>query len=239
MHSRTQWVQLAIVAILGLVASGLSPTAQGQPKKEGKKIEAKMEAGTPAASVNFSKELGLEFVSLTTLGGRIAAARVVADPVALAAAAQELAAAEKASGKTAAINSADLLKEAVQLAKIRFTPSELKAVSYLAKDKSLLAVAEKADKAMQDQIKARQAGETSRGIQGTLHVDSRVQGVWLRVYVDGRFVGNVSPYGDSYFYIGQTPWETTYLSASSFDGSMNWNRPVGGAVGDYHWTLTP
>ncbi len=137
------------------------------------------------------------------------------------------------------LKSADLLKEAAELAKIRFNPNELKAVSYLTGDKDLMTVAQKADKVMQDNIKARAAGESTRGIQGTLHVDSRVQGIWINVYVDGRYVGNVSPFGDSYFYIGQTPWETTFLSARSAGGTLSWNNAVRNSVGDFVWTLYP
>jgi hypothetical protein len=236
MHNKKQWTVLAVVALLGLIAGG--PMASGA-KKEGKKVEAKKETAKPARSVNFAKDLGLEFNSLTTLGTRISAARAEADPVCLASLGQELAAAEKVSGKTASITSADLLKEAAELAKIRFNPNELKAVSYLAQDKSLLAIAQKAEKAMQDNMRAREAGESTRGIQGTLHVDSRVPGQWIRVYIDGRFVGNVSPYGDSYFYIGQTPWETTFLYASTFSGTTTWSGSVSSAVGDYVWTLYP
>jgi len=240
MSHKYRWTRSALGAVVGLVVLALAPGVDGGGKKgEAKHIEGKKESATPAASVNFTKDLGLDFPSLTTLGARIDAARQVADPVALAALGQELAIAEKVSGKTASVKAADINKEAAELATVRFNAAELKAVSHYTGDKDLLAVADKAAKDEQAAIKARESGEKSRGIQGTLHVDSRVKGVSINVYVDGRYVGTVPPYGDRYYYIGQTAGETTFLSARSVDGSMSWRNPVGRAVGDFHWTLTP
>ena len=70
---------------------------------------------------------------------------------------------------------------------------------------------------------------------GQLHVDSRVN-TFIRVYVDGRYVGSMGPYGDIYPWIGQTAEETTYLTARSNDGRV-WSRAVREAVGDFHWIL--
>ena len=57
--------------------------------------------------------------------------RTAADPVGLAAAAKELAVAEAVSGKKAAVTSATISKEAIDLAKLRNSSQELSAVAYL------------------------------------------------------------------------------------------------------------
>jgi hypothetical protein len=82
-----------------------------------------------APAVDFSEELGLSYPSLATLGGRVDSARESEDPVALAVASVELAADEKASGKTDDVKSTDLASEAIELAKERFHPAELKSVA--------------------------------------------------------------------------------------------------------------
>jgi hypothetical protein len=46
----------------------------------------------------------------------------------------------------------------------------------------------------------------------------------------------MGPYGDIYPWVGQTPEETTYLTARSSDGRV-WSQAVRWAVGDYHWIL--
>ncbi len=70
--------RLALLATLGLVLGSLSQTANaGDKKGVGQKIESKKQMITTAASVNFSKDLELEFPSLTTLGARIDAARIL------------------------------------------------------------------------------------------------------------------------------------------------------------------
>ncbi len=249
--TKVRWTMCgALVACAGL-AVAMAVAGEEAPKKaapgapaggKGTPLESKAEKVQCASTVNFAKDLGLSFPSLTTLGSRIEQARNQADPVSLALDARELGVAEKVSGKTAAIKSEDLLKEAAELAKLRYNPAELKAVAMLAgkvgAGKDLVAVAEKAEKDHADAIKAKASGEKTRGIQGRLHVDSRVPNTGIMVYVDGRYVGTMGPMGDIYPYIGQTPWETTYLSARSYDG-RTWNRAVRGAYGDYTWTLYP
>jgi hypothetical protein len=225
----------------------LSPWANSGEKGGGGKakaevIESKATAQESAAATNFAKALGLSFESLNTLGSRIDQARRQADPVALANAANELAVAEQVSGKKATLTSDALLKEAGALAKMRFDPSELKAVGLLAHSNEALAkelstAAAKAEKAEKERIAASKEGGKTRGIMGTLHADSRVNAT-IFVYVDGRFVGSMGPYGDIYPYIGQTAWETTFLSAHSNDG-RTWNRQVSSAVNNYHWILMP
>lgn len=235
------------VAIFLAGACALSPWAISGEKAQGGKakaevLETKATQQELAAATNFSKTLGLSYESLTTLGSRIDQARRVADPVGLASCAQELAVAEQVSGKKAGLTSDAVLKEAAEMAKMRFDPSELKAVSLIAKgnealSKELATTAAKAEKAEKERIAAAKEGGKTRGIMGQLHADSRV-GTSIHVYVDGRYIGTMGPYGDIYRHLGQTAWETTYLSARSNDG-RHWNRNVSAAVNNYHWILYP
>src|SRR5262249_38409355 len=142
--------------------------------KKATKIETKSKAAETALTVDFAKELGLSFPTLTTLGARIEQARQQADPVALGLAARELKVAEKVSGKQAAVTADKLAEEAVEMARQRFNKAELLAVAMLTGEagKKLIEIAEK-------------AGEKSRGIQRQLHADSRVNAT-IDVFVDGR-----------------------------------------------------
>lgn len=242
MLSRTAWFLLGAVVCVGLArlpaATGGEKVKAGGTKKV-MKLESKAEQGKSALTVNFAKELDLGFPSLATLGARIEQARSQSDPVSLAFAARELAVAEKVSGKQAAVTSGELIKEAIETAKHRYDATELKALALIAdkSSKELKGLAEKAHVAAVEAQKARESGEKTRGIQGRLHADSRV-GTTIDVFVDGRHVGTMRPFGDIFPYIGQTPWETTYLSARSRDG-RSWSRAVRGATGDYHWILYP
>jgi hypothetical protein len=225
----------------------LSPWAMsgekgGQPQAKAIELKDTAKQQDSAAAVNFAKAFGLSFESLNTLGSRIDTARRQADPVSLASAAHELAVAEQVSGKKASLTADTVLKEAADLAKMRLDPAEIKAVSLLAHGhesivKDLTTAGAKAEKAEKERIAASKEGTKTRGIMGTLHADSRVNAT-IFVYVDGRFVGSMGPFGDIYPYIGQTAWETTFLFARSNDG-RTWNRNIGSAVNNYHWILLP
>ncbi len=231
----------AILMGLGVV---LSQVAVGDDKAGGKKGqtgEAKPHTGTLATTIDWGKTLGLNFPSLTTLGARIEQARSQADPVGLAAAAKELAAAETVSGKNAAITAADLLKEATELAKFRFDANELKAVALLIGDGAdsldLLGEAKKAAKFHAEQRKARQAGETTRGIRGQVRFDSRVD-AFISCYVNGRYVGSMGPVGDVFCFVGDPGYLSTHLYARSNDGRF-WRMTAHGDYDSFHWTLYP
>jgi hypothetical protein len=116
---------LALAGIL--ICAALLPA--DDPLPDEKQVEdAKAGKRTPAASVQFRKELGLPYSTLNTLGARIDAARRTNDPVALANAASELNVAEGVSEKKAALTSNTLIKEAAELAKLRKENAELRAV---------------------------------------------------------------------------------------------------------------
>lgn len=228
----------ALFVALGLV---LSQVGVADDAKKAKSGETKGATGAVATSINWAKTLGLNFASLTTLGARIEQARGAADPVGLASAAKELAAAENVAGKKAAITSADLLKEAAELAKYRYEPTELKAVAMLLGDGSesqdLLNTAKKAATFRENQRKAREAGETTRGIEGVVRFDSRTD-AYISCYVNGRFVGSMGPFGDVYYFVGDAPYATTYLYARSNDGRF-WRLNVHSAYSSYRWILYP
>jgi hypothetical protein len=214
----------------------------GLPKAKAIELTDTPKTQESATTVNFAKAFGLGFDSLNTLGTRIEAARKQADPVSLAGAANELAVAEQVSGKKASLTSDTLMKEAAELAKTRHHSSELKAVSLMAHGneaiaKDLTTAAAIADKKEKELIAEAKEGGKTRGIMGTLHADSRVNAT-VFVYVDGRFVGSMGPFGDIYPYLGQTAWETTHLFARSNDG-RTWHRNISNAVNNYHWILLP
>jgi hypothetical protein len=228
---------LGLIAAIG-AAMVLAPTSYGQDKDgKGKNFTDKKTAQTLAASVNFGKELGVDIIALGSLGARIDSARDKSDPVILAALALELAAAESASGKTASIKSADITKEAVDLAKQRYSSAEIKAVAQLAgaQGKDLAPLAAKAATAEAKALKDREEGVKPRGIK-QMHVDSRSTGP-IAIYVNGYFRGIIPARGDGYFYIGDAPWETTVIRAVWSNGYWV-RREVPNAVDTYTWTLT-
>lgn len=123
-------VGLTVPGILPSLAQQPAPSGSGQPagQKEEQVVTSKPTQRFPATAVNFKKEFGLPFDSLSTLGARVEQARRKPDPVALAHAASELAVAEQVSKKQASITSKALLAEAAQLAQLRRQAAELKAV---------------------------------------------------------------------------------------------------------------
>src|SRR5262249_37619053 len=106
---------------------------QAEPSKDDQQtVASKAQKGSPAARVDFQKELGLPYNSLGNLGPRIDAARRGHDAVSLAHAANELAGAEKVPGKKASVTSSALMKEAAQLAKLKKEAAELQAMEKMA-----------------------------------------------------------------------------------------------------------
>src|SRR5262245_45229608 len=110
----------------------LCPTVRSQPpgaqNEDQQTVNSQARKNSPAATIDFKKQLGLPFSLLATLGSRIDTARRDHDPVSLAHAASELAVAEKVAGKQAPLTSTVLLEEAAQLAKLRHEAVELQAV---------------------------------------------------------------------------------------------------------------
>jgi hypothetical protein len=191
MKAKTLAAMLLIgCAILGgMVLPGAAQ--EKKPVAPGKKFEFKGEKYTPASTIDFGGELGLPLQALTTLGGRIEAAREAPDPVALAVAGLELAAAEKVSGKKAGLSSESLFKEVAGLARDRGHSKELLMVAELLNDKDLRAEADKAARREKDEAELAKAGETPRGTR-YLRIWNRTQEC-AKVYVNGEFLGRVEP----------------------------------------------
>jgi hypothetical protein len=185
---RTKLLGAALLAgCVVLLGIGVSSAQEKKPVANEKKIEVKAEKYTPATTIDFGGDLGLSFPALTSLGARIEAARRGPDPVDLAAAGTELAAAEKVSGKKAGLTSDAVLKEAVELARARGSSKELMMVAELVKGdtgKDLQAEALKAAEA--EKTPQPEVGRGARYLRVVNHSDEGVD-----IYVDGRFIGHV------------------------------------------------
>ena len=191
----------------GIVLFGLTVAvvaAEGEAKKAadskaaGTKFESKISDAekccSRAITVNFRKELGVPLDFLSDIGRQIHHARRTPDPIALALAGQTLGVAEKVAGKKASVSSEEVLKEAVELVKMRGIASELSAMLVIATDEAtqkevqkILAITQKRDA---DEKAAAESGEKSKSIVGTLQVTNHASEC-LRIFVDGRYVGEV------------------------------------------------
>src|SRR5262249_46258243 len=142
-------------------------------KKEGPGEKKNSDKCPCACTVDFQAAFELPFEGLGTIGTRIDQARKACDPVCLCSCANELACAEKVSGKKARVNSAALHKECIEMAKRRGSSAELKAVAFLLKDKTasddLEKQAAKATEREENEVKEAQEGKKAKGI-GTLTV---------------------------------------------------------------------
>jgi len=227
---------LTACLVLCLTASG------DEPKKDaGKDQKIDGKAVTLARTIDFSGNLGLDFATLKTLGVRIDQGRETPDPVGLALAASELAMAEKVSAKQAAVKAADLLTEAVDMAKHRQQPEELRALAFMVGDDKVRTGLEKQADAI---VKAQKSGERGRGI-GTLTVFNN-SGRTVAIYVNDQFVGNVRANNEGSFPVGQYgpdiqdlegPLETKIIARS---GKYHWGpRVVSKDVQNYKFTLNP
>jgi hypothetical protein len=196
---------LAGVGLLGFLAlvpfgPGQQPAKDNPAAADKEVVDSKAVPRTPAASVNFRKQLNLPFATLNTLGPRIDAARRAHDPVALAHAASELSVAEGVAGKKASLTSTALLNEAAELARLRKQNQELQAVLNVSKR---TADAEARNRLLQEEIdsaKARVARDqeairqnqeptwTPRKVVVNNYTDQ-----YLDVYVNGNYKVQIAP----------------------------------------------
>ena len=188
---RTLVTGMALTAVLALPFA-----VQAETKPREQKLEPKPETVTRAQYVDFGSELGVDLKSLTSLGQQIDQARRDADPVALATAARVLAAAEKASGKTAKIDAASVAKEAIELARLRQTPAEMRVVAGLVGGADSETLRKEADE-IQEKI---EAGEETKDLHGSLAVDNHTCHT-VDVYADGHYVGHVHPHSQRTFHV--------------------------------------
>jgi hypothetical protein len=87
---------------------------------------------------------------------------------------------------------------------------------------------------------AEPAGKSTRGASavepGQICIDSRVD-LYVKIYVDGNFVGTVSPWGDACGYYGSGD-HRLYARAVFTDGSYSsWGPVTGDATNGFRWTV--
>ena len=184
---------VCLVTVLGLVSVGVCDDSKDSAQKE-IKLESTISKDAKkcaclACTVNFGKELGVPLEYLSELGHRIHDARLTPDPVELAMASQSLAVAEQVAGKKGSISSADILKDAVALGKVRGISVELAALMTIVSDEATKAELGKdlaAAKAREEESAAAlKSGEQTKQLFGYLTVANH-SGECLRIYVSGR-----------------------------------------------------
>jgi hypothetical protein len=236
---RKMRVALGLTALaVGLVVA----TGQAQDKKDQLKMQeatSKAEKYQSAATISFGAELGLAFPSLTSLGARIEQARLAADPVCLAMAAQELAIAEAVAKKKAAITADAIMQEAYDLAKLRKDSKELQAVALIVtggRRAELEQLASAAAKAEEERLAADKAGERSKAIRRDLIVRNDT-GNHLHIYYNGNEVGIVGVHQTRRFHIHDDHGDEHFtLDARGHNG---YYRHVHRDANyrDFYWTL--
>jgi hypothetical protein len=232
------------VVVCGCGLLGGTPGLSGDAKPDDKQeVSSKATKRQPATAVNFSKELGLGFPSLKTLGARIETARRTHDPVSLGSCAQELAVAEKVSGKKASITSAALVKEAAQLAQMRRQEKELQATLHvsqqLAADADLISNLNQQITLAREQVQAEkesiQKNEEPTGPRRLVINNYTTQ--YMDVWVNGFLKMTVAPGGSKWCTI-EHKWNPTVVTAYGDDDSQTWGpRYIWGNFKTYTWNL--
>jgi hypothetical protein len=237
-------VSLSLVGSLLLLCSTVESQQPKPDKDDQQSVNSKAEKSAPAASIDFRKELSLPFGSLGTLGSRIDSARRGHDPVSLAHAANELAVAEKVSGKKASLTSSALMKESAQLAKLRKEATELQAVERVAQQvetetetvtdlKKEIALSQKAAKAETDALRAKQ--EPTDAPRRVLVNNYTTQ--YADIWVNGYMKTTVGP-GQSKWFVIEHKWNPTVLKAYGNEDITTWGpRYIWGNFKTYTWNL--
>jgi hypothetical protein len=234
---------LALVLALGLPAGGDEPAKPGTKKDDKQVVDSHARKGKPAHSINFSKELGLPFASLKTLGGRIDAARRTPDPVSLGHLASELHVAEQVSGKKASLTSNAVLKEATELAVMRRKQLELAALlrlnTQIANEQGTLTFLKEqiasAKRQAQQESEAVRRNEEPTGPRKLLVNNYTTQ--YAVIHVNGNFKMEVPP-GESRWCTIEHKWNPTVLTASGDEDMSSWGpRYLWGTFKTYTWNL--
>jgi hypothetical protein len=237
-------VRIAVAVALGLVAPALADNPKKpDPKDDKQVVDTKAEKRATATGVDFKKELNLPFQSLGTLGARIESARRQHDPVGLAHTANELAVAEKVSGKKATVTSSALMKEAAELAQLRREAAELKATLEVAQQvsseetlvKNLKESIATADKLTKDETRQVQMNEEPTGPRKLLINNYTPQ--YVDIWINGFYKMQVPP-GQSKWCVIEHKWNPTVLKAYGNDDSTTWGpRYIWGTFKTYTWNL--
>jgi len=231
------------VLLGALAVLSLASMSWAEDKKAGPGEEKKCDKFQCACLVDFQGTFELPFEGLSTIGTRIDQARKACDPITLACCANELAAAEKVSGKKAAVTCADLYKECSEMAKRRGSSKELQAVALLLHDqadavKDLDKQVAKAKEREENEAKDAKEGKKAKAISTLAVRNYTNHKIWI--YVNDRRVGWVNPFGEYSYYVGQPSWQTTKLFGLSDDGTRKWGPSYfGEEYSTYTWSLYP
>ncbi|WP_236624223.1 hypothetical protein [Rhodopirellula baltica] len=168
------------------------------------------------------------------LGSQIHASAADPDPVTLAVAANSLAAAESATGKTAKVTSDQVMAEAVELAKLRRDLKELKAIAQLVSDSKTQSELNQLVELAEDS--ATESEEASREHYGWLHVDNHTPHD-LRIRVDGRTVGHIRSGRSSRFRVHAHAYHNHYDAYCMDDGELIAHADARGHNHDLNWHI--
>jgi hypothetical protein len=239
---------VCFLALLGFslvsLAGGEQPKADDPAAADKEKIDSKATRRATASGVKFRKELGLPYSTLSTLGSRIDGARRAHDALALINAANELAVAEKVSGKKASVTSKELAKESAQLAALRRQETELRAVTTTAMqiqdtDDTITTL-----KQILDQAKA-QAAADSEAIKMNQEPTWKPRTVivnnyttqYIDVWCNGTYKVQVAP-GMAQSFVIEHRWNPTVLTGYGDEDDQSWG-PVNiwGRFNKYTWNI--
>jgi hypothetical protein len=235
------------LACLALTSASATqpPNAGQQPTSEDQQdVRTQVTHQVGAASVNFRKELNLPFPTLGTLGARISSARRTPDPVAMAHAANELAVAERVSGKKATLTSTQVMKEAGQLAALRRQQTEMQAVLQVAQqteaESDVVASLRKQIADAEADVKANRAAVNRNEEPGftprTLVVDNTTA-QFVDVFVNGFYKMQVAP-GEVGTCMIEHRYNPVVLTAYGNDDADNWGpRYIWGKFHRYTWNI--
>ena len=222
-----------------ILACALPLAAAEKKGDSAKEVGEKEMTYVSGATIDFSSALELNYASLSTLGSRIEQCRTGSpDPVGLAAAAHELAIAEKVSGKKAKLTSAGLLEEAIHMATVRDDSSDLKGILHYVKNEkareeleTACLKAERAEKVRSEQAKA---GVETKGIHSQLIINNYSH-QYMKIYYNRRYQGTVRPHGHRHFRIHDHSghWDVHAIGSRG----SRFHRHKHGAVRNYTWTL--
>lgn len=224
------------------VAMTLALFADSSANADEKANAAEPKFSAAPAQIDFGKELGLPLQVLLDLDKRIQTARRKSDPVALANAAQLLAAAEKVSENKASLTADAVGAEAAELAKLRGNSTELQTVALLTGKPELSALAKQAAKREADKRAAEASGERTRGVHGSVKVQSEVN-LWINIYINGTFVGPLPPNGSFSYFVGDGFFASTHVKALVAPGQKfagaRWQQYYPGKAEDVVFQVRP
>jgi hypothetical protein len=242
-RAKVSLVTFGLFVLTCFVPAG-PPKKDDPAAKDKEVVDSKVVHQPAAASIKFRKELKLPLATLNTLGSRIDAARRSSDSLALVHAANELAMAEKVSGKKASLTSALLAKEAADLASLRRKNKEMEAV---------LAMSQKLEAEQQSLTTLRQAIdiEKQRAKEEKEAIERNEEPTWtprqvvvnnyttqyLDVYVNGHYKMQVVPGGRQICVI-EHRWNPTVLKAYGDEDTDTWGpRYIWGRFKKYTWSI--